>query len=185
MFELLNLAGIVGDSIVDGPGIRFTIFAQGCSIGCPGCQNPQTHPFGIGVDRYVDDLIAEVRSNPLVKGVTFSGGDPFFQAESFASLASRLKELGYEVAAYTGFTWENLIAKGTRGQKELLAYLDILVDGPFILALRDLEIRFRGSSNQRIIDVPRSLARLTATASSEPILCTSERWTGSIANSTA
>jgi len=180
MAVLLNLAGTVADSIVDGPGIRFTIFAQGCSFDCPGCQNPQTHPFGVGVNRSVDDLVAEIRSNPLARGVTFSGGDPFFQARPFAELAAKLKGLGYEVAAYTGFVWKDLIEEGTVEQRGLLSHLDILVDGPFVYELHDLELRFRGSSNQRIIDVPRSLASHDTTSSSEPLLCTAERWIGTI-----
>lgn len=174
MSLLLNLAGTVGDSIVDGPGLRFTVFAQGCSFDCPACHNPRTHEFGVGRDVAVDDLVARIRANPLVKGVTFSGGEPFFQAEAFAALAARLKELGYEVASYTGFTWEALVASGSPGQWELLRNLDILVDGPFVLALRDLELRFRGSGNQRIIDVPRSLAQPAAA----PVLCGARRWAG-------
>lgn len=180
MAALLNLAGTVGDSIVDGPGIRFAVFAQGCSFDCPGCQNPQTHEFGVGEDVSVDDLVARIRANPLVRGVTFSGGDPFFQAEGFAVLAARLKALGYEVASYTGFTWENLVASGTEAQKELLRQLDILVDGPFVVSLRNLTLRFRGSENQRIIDVPASLERAAASSSSatEPVLCAAKRWGG-------
>jgi anaerobic ribonucleoside-triphosphate reductase activating protein len=178
MPPLLNLAGTVDDSIVDGPGIRFTVFAQGCSFRCPGCQNPQTHAFGSGVDRSVEDLEAQIGRNPLVRGVTFSGGDPFFQADGFSVLAARLKERGYEVAAYTGFTWEDLIAQGTNAQRALLSSLDILVDGPFILALRDPTLRFRGSANQRIIDVPGSLERLKAGPEAGPVLCSSARWIG-------
>jgi anaerobic ribonucleoside-triphosphate reductase activating protein len=173
----LNLAGTAGDSIVDGPGIRFTVFAQGCSFNCPGCQNPQTHAFGAGQDHSVDELVSQVRRNPLVRGVTLSGGDPLFQAEGFAALAARLKALGYEVAAYTGFTWEDLVTQGTPAQKELLGHLDILVDGPFVVALRDLNLRFRGSSNQRVIDVPQSLARL-ASGEISPALCQAARWVG-------
>ena len=172
---MLNLSGTVGDSIVDGPGIRFAVFAQGCSFNCPGCQNPQTHQFGIGTDISVDDLVARIRANPLVKGVTLSGGDPFFQAEAFAELAAQLKAFAYEVASYTGFTWEGLMVEGTAAQKKLLSHLDILVDGPFILEKRNLMLRFRGSENQRIIDVQRSLAQSPL---APPILCSAKRWTG-------
>lgn len=175
---LLNLAGTVGDSIVDGPGIRFTVFAQGCSFGCPGCQNPKTHAFGTGVDRSVEELVAEIGRNPLVRGVTFSGGDPFFQAEGFAALAEALEASGYELASYTGFTWEELASKGTAAQRKLLAHLDILVDGPFMIERRSPELRFRGSSNQRIIDVRKSLADLDAASGGAPILCAAKRWTG-------
>lgn len=174
----LNLAGTVAESIVDGPGIRFTVFAQGCSFDCPGCQNPQTHAFGVGQDRSVDDLVAEIARNPLVRGVTLSGGDPFFQAEGFATLAARLKDRGYEVASWTGFRWEQLMTDGTPAQRSLLESLDILVDGPFVLAERDIDLRFRGCASKRILDVPRSLARYAATGSVEPVLCTAERWVG-------
>jgi anaerobic ribonucleoside-triphosphate reductase activating protein len=175
---MLNLAGVVDESIVDGPGIRCAIFAQGCSFGCPGCQNPQTHEFGVGQNRSVDELVEVVRRNPLVKGVTFSGGDPFFQAEGFEELAGRLKALGYETAAYTGFRWEALLSAGSSAQKEFLSHLDILIDGPFVLALRDLDLRFRGCSSKRIIDVPKSLERLGSSSSLEPVLCVAERWVG-------
>lgn len=176
---LLNLAGTLADSIVDGPGLRFVVFAQGCSFNCPGCHNPQTHAFGAGVDRSPEDVFAEIRRSPLTRGVTFSGGDPFFQAEAFAALAVLLKEAGgYEVAAYTGFTWEALTASGTAAQRDLLARLDILVDGRFEIAQRDLGLRFRGSANQRIIDVCASLESQKKTGSLEPVLCTAKRWTG-------
>lgn len=175
---MLNIAGLVEESIVDGPGIRCAIFAQGCSFDCPGCQNPQTHAFGVGENRSVDELVEIVRRNPLVRGVTFSGGDPFFQAEGFAALAGRLKALGYETAAYTGFRWEDLMSVGTSAQKAFLSHLDILIDGPFVLALRDLDLRFRGCSSKRIIDVPKSFDRHASSTALDPVLCAAERWTG-------
>lgn len=175
---MLNLAGLVEESIVDGPGIRCAIFAQGCSFACPGCQNPQTHEFGAGENRSVDDLLAIVVRNPLVRGVTFSGGDPFFQAEGFAELAARLKAMGYETAAYTGFRWEDLMSAGSSAQKAFLSHLDILIDGPFVLAQRDLDLRFRGCASKRIIDVPKSLGRFASASALDPVLCAAERWTG-------
>ena len=175
---LLNLAGTLADSIVDGPGLRFVVFAQGCSFGCPGCHNPQTHAFGAGVDRSPGEVFAEIRRSPLARGVTFSGGDPFFQAEAFAALAVLLKQAGYEVAAYTGFTWETLLASGSAAQRDLLARLDVLVDGRFEIAQRDLSMRFRGSANQRVIDVPASLEARKKTGSNEPVLCAGKRWAG-------
>jgi len=174
----LNLAGTLADSIVDGPGLRFVVFAQGCSFDCPGCHNPQTHALGAGVDRSPEDVLAEIRRNPLTRGVTFSGGDPFFQAEAFAALAALLAKAGYEVAAYTGFTWETLAVSGSAAQRELLAGLDILVDGRFEIAQRDLGLRFRGSANQRVIDVPASLSANKKTGSIEPVLCAEKRWAG-------
>lgn len=168
---MLNLSGLVSDSIVDGPGIRTTIFSQGCPHHCPGCHNPETWDFGCGTDMEVERLVEIVRSNPLCRGVTFSGGEPFAQPEGFAKLARLLKEKGYEVASYTGFTFEELLA-GSEGQKQLLQTLDILIDGPFLQAEKSLEIAFRGSRNQRILDVPKSLA------AGEAVQTTSKRWLG-------
>ncbi|MEG0179121.1 MAG: anaerobic ribonucleoside-triphosphate reductase activating protein [Oscillospiraceae bacterium] len=163
----INIAGIANDSIVDGPGIRATIFAQGCPHHCVGCHNPETHSFGTGQERSVAELFSLVKSNPLVRGVTFSGGDPFAQSEGFTQLAILLKNAGYEIAAYTGYTYEELVAPA---QRELLEHIDILIDGRFILAQRSLNLLFRGSTNQRIIDVPASLKAGT------PILSTQKRW---------
>ena len=168
---MLNLSGIVQDSIVDGPGIRTTIFCQGCPHHCPGCHNPETWDFGCGTDVPVEDLVDVVRSNPLCRGVTFSGGEPFAQAAGFAKLARLLKERGYEVASYSGYTFEELL-NGSDDQKELLASIDILIDGPFLLAQKSLEVPFRGSRNQRILDVKKSLAVGRA------VPTTSKRWLG-------
>ena len=167
----INIAGIANDSIVDGPGIRVCIFCQGCPHACEGCHNPETHAFGVGTSMTVQELYDTVLANPLVKGVTFSGGEPFCQAEGFAQLAVKLREHGYELAAYTGYTFEQLQA-GTPAQQKLLSLLDVLIDGPFELAERNLLLRFRGSAKQRIIDVPNSLVN------GKVVLCTQERWTG-------
>ncbi len=118
-----------------------------------------------------EDLVAIVESNPLCKGVTFSGGEPFAQAEGYAELARALKEKGYEIASYSGYTFEQLL-HGTAAQKDLLAQLDVLIDGPFILAERSLETPFRGSKNQRVLDIPKSLA------AGEAVWVTSPRWLG-------
>ena len=168
---MLNLSGIVQDSIVDGPGIRTTIFCQGCPHHCPGCHNPETWDFGCGTMVPVEDLLDVVRSNPLCRGVTFSGGEPFAQAAGFAKLAKLLKEKGYEVASYSGYTFEELL-EGSEEQKALLAAIDILIDGPFLMAEKSLEIAFRGSRNQRILDVKKSLAEGRA------VCVTSGRWLG-------
>ncbi len=153
---MLDLAGIAGDSIVDGPGLRTTYFAQGCPHHCEGCHNPETWDFGTGTAWETEALADVVRSNPLCRGVTFSGGEPFAQAEGFAELAEVLKSEGYEIAAYTGYLFEQL-REGTAAQRRLLGLLDVLVDGPFVLARRSLELTYRGSDNQRILDVPESL----------------------------
>ena len=136
---MLDLAGIVNDSIVDGPGIRMTVFAQGCPHHCQGCHNPETWTFGCGTPMEEERILEIVRTNPLCRGVTFSGGEPFAQAEGFAKLAKLLKAKGYEVASYSGYTFEQLI-NGTDAQKELLRSIDVLIDGPFVLAEKSLEV---------------------------------------------
>ena len=168
---MLELSGIVSDSIVDGPGIRTTFFCQGCPHHCPGCHNPETWEFGCGTKMDTDTCLRIVRSNPLCRGVTFSGGEPFAQAEGYLELAEVLKANGYEVAAYSGYTFEQLLS-GTPAQRSLLAAIDVLIDGPFLLEQRSLDLVFRGSANQRILDVPKSLAAGKAT------WVTSPRWLG-------
>ena len=168
---MLDLSGIVSDSIVDGPGIRTTIFSQGCPHHCPGCHNPETWDFGCGTPMEEETILEIVRNNPLCRGVTFSGGEPFAQSEGFAKLAGLLKENGYEVASYTGYTFEELL-EGSQEQKMLLGSIDILIDGPFLLEEKSLEIAFRGSRNQRILDVPKSLA------AGKAVETTSKRWLG-------
>ncbi len=153
----IDMAGIAGDSIVDGPGIRTAYFAQGCPHRCEGCQNPETWEFGVGTPMDTETLAEIARSNPLCRGVTFSGGEPFAQAEGFCELAEILRAEGYEIASYSGYTFEQLM-QGTAAQRKLLSLLDVLVDGPFVLAERSLDLIFRGSGNQRVIDVQKSLA---------------------------
>ena len=168
---MLDLAGIVNDSIVDGPGIRMTVFCQGCPHHCQGCHNPETWQFGCGTPMEESRIAEIVGTNPLCRGVTFSGGEPFAQAEGFAKLAKLLKSKGYEVASYSGYTFEQLIS-GSEAQQALLCSIDVLIDGPFVLAERSLELSFRGSRNQRIIDVPKSLA------AGKAVCITSGRWQG-------
>ena len=168
---MLDLSGIVSDSIVDGPGIRVTVFCQGCPHHCPGCHNPETWEFGCGTPMEEERILEIVKSNPLCRGVTFSGGEPFAQAEGYAKLAKLLKEAGYEVASYSGYTFEQLLS-GTPAQKKLLESLDVLIDGPFLLSEKSLELAFRGSRNQRILNVPQSLTQGKAVPMPEG------RWTG-------
>lgn len=168
---MLDLSGIVSDSIVDGPGIRVTVFCQGCPHRCPGCHNPETWEFGCGTPMEEETILEIVRSNPLCRGVTFSGGEPFAQAEGYAKLAKLLKAHRYEVASYSGYTFEQLL-RGTPAQKELLANIDVLIDGPFLMEERSLELSFRGSRNQRILDVPKSLA------AGQAVPVAPGRWTG-------
>ena len=168
---MLKLSGIVEDSIVDGPGIRVTIFCQGCPHHCPGCHNPETWDFSGGTAMEEEQLVQIVRSNPLCRGVTFSGGEPFAQAAGFARLARLLKAQGYEVASYSGYTFEQLLL-GTPEQRALLDTIDVLIDGPFVQAEKSLELAFRGSRNQRILDVPKSLL------AGKAVGITSGRWQG-------
>lgn len=155
-FEV-RIAGLVKDSIVDGPGLRFTIFTQGCPHHCKGCHNPKTHDFKGGKLVTSEYILKEIASDRGATGITLSGGEPFCQAKVLAPLAKQLKQMGYEVASYSGWTFEELNSGKIPFAKELLENIDILIDGKFILEQRSLELSFRGSKNQRIIDVPKSL----------------------------
>ena len=155
----IRIAGIVDDSIVDGPGFRLAVFTQGCPHDCPGCHNPDTHPFDGGKPDTTERIISQMLQNPLLDGVTLTGGDPFCQSAACAEIAEAAKKHGLNVWAYSGWTYEQLTekAKTEPDVARLLNTTDILVDGPFILKQRTLELRFRGSKNQRLIDVPASL----------------------------
>ena len=157
MKKELRIAGLVKDSIVDGPGLRFTIFTQGCPHNCKGCHNPKTHDFRGGKVVSVNYIYNELKSDRGVTGITFSGGEPFAQTKNLIPLAKLIKQDGYELASYSGYTFEELNSGKIPGARELLGYIDILIDGKFILEQRSLELSFRGSKNQRIIDVPKSL----------------------------
>lgn len=152
----IRIAGVVNDSIVDGTGMRFTVFTQGCPHHCPGCHNPQTHDFAGGSESDTDELIRRFRRNPLLDGITLSGGEPFAQCEACLLLAQAAHASGLNVWSYSGYTYEELL-NGKEEWRNLLKELDVLVDGPFILEKRTLECKFRGSSNQRLIDVQASL----------------------------
>ena len=161
----IRLAGLVDDSIVDGPGYRFTVFVQGCPHHCPGCHNPQSHDYDGGYEGDTDEIFAKIMDNPLLQGVTFSGGEPMEQAVPLLELAKKIKSAGLDLWIYTGYTYEALLEKTshTSGDpnkdknnaavRELLSVADVLVDGPFILEQRDIELCFRGSRNQRILNL--------------------------------
>jgi len=155
----LRLSGVVRESIVDGPGIRFSVFAQGCPHACAGCHNPQTHSADGGYMTDTDKLLAEIDRDPLLDGITLSGGEPFEQAAALAELARRVRERGLGMIVYTGYTVEELLEGLSErpGWRELLEETDILVDGRFEKAEMDLTLRFRGSKNQRILDPAASL----------------------------
>ena len=172
LVAMIKIADILSDSIVDGPGIRAVIFCQGCPHHCPGCHNASTWPFEGGTPMDEKEILALIKKNPLVRGVTFSGGEPFSQAEGFSILAALLKSEGYEVACYTGYTFEELFSNGTVAQRKLLETIDILIDGPFLLSQRTLDLVFRGSRNQRILNVRESLLK------GKPVEEVSPRWNG-------
>lgn len=157
----LRIAGIESESFVDGPGIRFSIFTQGCSHHCPGCHNPKTHDFNDGHDISLSELLSMIEENPLLDGVTLSGGDPMFQAETLVPLAREIKERGLNLVIFTGFVFEHIMDHKDQypHMLELLTFADILVDGPFVMAQRCLDLKFRGSKNQRLIDVQASLSQ--------------------------
>ena len=136
-----------------------TIFTQGCNHHCPGCQNPQTHDFNGGHFIDIDEILSMIDENPLLDGITFSGGDPMDQAAALVPLAREIKERGLNLVIFTGYTYERLmeLSHERPDMFELLTFADILIDGPFIMAKKSLELKFRGSSNQRIIDVQKSL----------------------------
>lgn len=152
----LRISGTVDESVVDGPGLRFVVFTQGCHHHCPGCQNPHTHDPEGGYDADTDELLALALSNPLLSGITLSGGEPFLQPVPLADLARKAKDAGLDVISYSGFTFEQILE--SPAAMELLREIDILVDGPFVEEKRSMDLKFRGSSNQRAIDVQESLA---------------------------
>lgn len=153
----LQVAGVVKESVVDGPGIRYTIFTQGCPFHCKGCHNPQAQKLQGGINLALEDLYKEIKENPLISGVTFSGGEPFIQAKALSVFAKILRKEGYNVWSYSGYTFEKLIEQDN--YMELLKTIDILVDGPFVISKRSYDIDYRGSTNQRIINVPESLEK--------------------------
>jgi len=149
----IRIFGTVNDSIVDGQGMRYAVFTQGCPHKCPGCHNPESHDFEGGKVVDTQEIIEQMKKNPLLDGVTLSGGEPFCQPEACLAIAQAAHQIGLNVWAYSGYTYEQLLEK----TPELLQEVDVLVDGPFILAQRSLELKFKGSRNQRLIDVKRSL----------------------------
>ncbi len=154
----LRIAGIINESIADGPGIRMVVFTQGCSHNCPGCHNPQTHPYDAGEAIEIEKILSDIKKNPLLDGITLSGGDPFEQASACSVLAGEVKKLGLTVITYTGYIYERLLelSEQREGYAGLLENTDLLVDGPFILGRKDLLLKFRGSANQRIVDMDKT-----------------------------
>ncbi|QEY35317.1 anaerobic ribonucleoside-triphosphate reductase activating protein [Caproiciproducens galactitolivorans] len=156
MASKLKISGVEPESIVDGKGFRYVVFTQGCPHHCPGCHNPQTHDFNGGKWVDIEDLFSEICENPLLNGVTFSGGEPFCQPRPLAELAKRVHEKKLSVTVFTGYLYEDLVNHHDPDVDALLAQTDVLIDGPFILAERDLTLAFRGSRNQRMINMSRT-----------------------------
>lgn len=156
----IRIAGISEESIVDGPGLRYVIFTQGCTHNCKGCHNPQTHNLKDGKLKPFQEILDEIDSNPLLSGVTFSGGEPFLQSEACFLLGQSIKEKKLHILTYTGFLFEDLLqlSKENSAILNFLSICDILIDGPFLLEQKDLLLQFKGSKNQRSIDVQKSLA---------------------------
>ena len=166
----IRIAGIANDSIVDGKGIRFTIFVQGCPHKCKGCHNPHTHDFEGGIDTTTEELLAKIKANPLLDGVTFSGGEPFCHAAVLAELAREIHALGLDIVTYSGYTFEELLSGADMHPEwlELLKETDILIDGRFEEELRSYDVRFRGSTNQRYLDAKGSLIQKKAVPADLP-----------------
>lgn len=161
MSKKIRLAGIAYESLVNGPGIRRVFFSQGCKHNCEGCFNPDTHDFDGGEEKDMDELISDVVNNPFIKGITFSGGDPFERAEEFAYMAKAFKSYNLSVWSYTGYTYEYISENldNRAGWRELIENLDVLVDGKFEIDKKEEGLKFRGSSNQRIIDIKKTLEK--------------------------
>lgn len=155
----MRISGIISESIVDGPGIRLVVFFQGCSHNCLGCHNPDTHSFSGGKEITVDEIIDKIEKAPYLDGITLSGGDPFFQVEEMLKLLKIVKEkTNVNVWVYSGYTFEEIIELGKKKNEylEVIKYIDVLVDGRFIFEKRDISLQYKGSTNQRIIDVIKS-----------------------------
>lgn len=158
--EYIRIAGTVPESTVDGPGLRYVIFTQGCPHHCEGCHNPTTHDLSAGKLIKLDTLLERINKDPLISGVTLSGGEPFLQAKTLCKLLDKLDRKKLDVMAYTGFEYEKLLelANENNGFKDLLERLDVLIDGKFDKNKKDELLMFRGSSNQRVIDCKKSLS---------------------------
>ena len=156
---LLRIADTIQDSIVDGPGFRFVVFTQGCLRHCPECHNPHTWDPAGGKEVTVDSLYKTLSANPLTDGLTLSGGEPYLQAAACAELAQKAKAGGFNVWCYSGYTFEEILetSKTDSGFKALIEATDVLIDGMFLIEEKSLTLKWRGSQNQRVIDVRKSL----------------------------
>lgn len=150
----LQVAGFLDNSLVNGKGMRSVVFVSGCSHNCKNCQNKTMQDYGYGDNVTVYDVFERIKSNiPIITGVTFSGGEPFDQAEALSELAAEIKKLGLNVWSYTGYTYEEILKSGDKNKLKLLHSIDTLVDGPFIEELKEGAPKYMGSTNQRIVKV--------------------------------
>jgi len=151
----LRLAGIIRESIVDGPGVRYVVFVQGCPHRCPGCHNPGAHDpsggYGMSADELSADFAVSAASNPLLSGVTISGGEPFARAGALKSFTDVVRDSKMNLWIYTGYSVGEIITRADPDEIALLNSADAVVDGRFEIALRTLETPFVGSANQRIV----------------------------------
>ncbi len=150
---MVKIAGITQESIVDGKGFRYVVFTQGCPHACKGCHNPESWDFNAGTEKSIDEIFEEFRENPILKGITFSGGEPFLQTKPLIELAKKVHAIKKDVTVYTGYTYDELIAMKNKEVAELLNETDLLIDGKFIEEQKNLELLFRGSENQMLIDM--------------------------------
>ena len=153
----MRLVGITKESIVDGPGIRMVLFMQGCTRKCANCHNPDSWPLDGGTDYPINKILRMIkRPGPKkkpIRGITFSGGEPFLQAAELSLVAFEAHRIGWDVVTYTGYTYEDLVKNQDPDVQALLALSDMLIDGPYIHALRDISLKFKGSDNQRLINL--------------------------------
>lgn len=170
--DTIRLYGLAAESIVDGKGYRAVIFTQGCPHRCEGCHNPESHDPNGGTVWTINDVAERFLHNPLLEGITLSGGEPFAQPAACAELARRAHARGLTVWTYSGYTLEQLfqLAKSSADIHALLSETDVLIDGPFLLAERSLSLRYRGSKNQRLIDMHKTRAQ------GEVVLWEAENW---------
>ena len=157
---MVRVFGIAAQSVVDGPGLRLAVFTQGCPFHCPGCHNPAALDFEGGYEVSAEEILAEFDKNPLLAGITLSGGEPVCQAEALLPIAAAVRERRKDIVIFSGYTFEELLSMSEQDSalSELLALSRLLIDGRFEQAEKDPALRFRGSRNQRVLDLPESLA---------------------------
>ena len=155
----IRISSVVNDSIVDGAGLRLAVFTQGCLHNCPNCHNIHTHDLCGGKETDTEKILNLLAENPILDGVTLTGGEPFLQAKECAEIAKKTHEMGLNVWTFTGYTYEELLDANNLDFMELLNNTDVLIDGRFEKDLRSLELKFKGSRNQRIIDLKKTLEK--------------------------